>query len=125
MIIYCVCHSKGGSLLNISSDAIRGYIDLIVLSFLINQDMYGYEIAKEVSKISEGQYELNEATMYSGFRRLEKNNLIISYFKDNSLRGGKRRYYQITDLGKDYYHEKCAEWRYIKKIVNLFVWEDI
>jgi len=111
--------------LNISSDAIRGYIDLIVLAFLMNQDMYGYEIAKEVSRMSEGMYELNEATMYSGFRRLEKNNLIISYYKDNSLRGGKRRYYQITESGKTYYHEKCAEWSYTKKIVNLFVREDL
>jgi len=107
--------------LDISSDAIRGYIDIIVLGLLIEKDMYGYEIAKEVSFRTKDNYELNEATMYSSFRRLEKQQYVQSYYNENSLRGSKRRYYHITPEGKDYYMLKCKEWDYTKKIVNLFI----
>lgn len=103
----------------ISSDVIRGYSDTIILSVLMKQNSYGYEISKAINLTSGGLYKMKETTLYSAFNRLEKNGFIIPY-KGNVTFGKPRTYYQITDLGKQYYHEKCKEWELTKEVINKF-----
>ena len=62
----------------ISSDIIRGYIDLMILRVLCDGDSYGYEISKRITQISENQYSVKETTLYSAFSRLEKMNYLRS-----------------------------------------------
>ena len=56
----------------ISKDIIRGHIDAIILSLLMDTDMYGYEVYKTVLARTNSMYELKEPSLYSAFRRLEK-----------------------------------------------------
>ena len=56
----------------ISPDLIRGHTDNIILRFLYDHDSYGYEINRNIHIMTEGEYELSEATLYTAFRRLEK-----------------------------------------------------
>ena len=67
---------------------------------LANGDSYGYEINKTVGELTNGELELKEATLYTCFRRLEAAGHIISYWEDENT-GARRRYYAITDLGKE------------------------
>ena len=73
----------------ISSDLIRGHIDTIILRILLEEDSYGYQIIKTISKNSEGQYELKEPSLYTSLKRLESQKLIESYWGDES-QGGRR-----------------------------------
>ena len=57
----------------ISSDVIRGYNDTIILSLLLEQPSYGYEISKRIRELSNGDYIIKETTLYSAFNRLEQN----------------------------------------------------
>ena len=38
------------------SDAIRGYIDLMVLYVLYEETSYGYKISKDILELTENQY---------------------------------------------------------------------
>ncbi|MFY9189856.1 MAG: PadR family transcriptional regulator [Lawsonella sp.] len=104
----------------ISSDFIRGYIDLIVLSILKNEPNYGYGISKAIEDITQGDYTVKQTTLYSAFKRLEKNNYVTP-FSQIGPTGKERTYYRITPAGADYYHAKCQEWDDTKRIVNLFI----
>ena len=42
--------------MEISSDVIRGYNDLMILSVLKSEPSYGYEISKEIKKKTCGKY---------------------------------------------------------------------
>jgi PadR family transcriptional regulator PadR len=106
----------------ISSDVIRGYNDTIILSLLTDNDSYGYEISKLIRQITEEQYIIKEATLYSAFARLEKNGHIESY-ESKVGQGKKRIYYRITPVGTDYYKEKCDEWALTQRVVNKFIKE--
>ena len=107
----------------ISSDVIRGYNDTIILCLLLDGDSYGYEISKRISEISEGKYIIKETTLYSAFTRLEGNGFIESY-SGGDVTGGKRRtYYRITESGRGYYSEKCAEWQVTKDVISKFIKE--
>jgi PadR family transcriptional regulator, regulatory protein PadR len=107
----------------ISSDAVRGYIDLMILCILSEQDSYGYEISKRISAKTNGTYSIKETTLYSAFTRLESCGHISSYYGTES--GGKRRtYYHVTPEGYTFYYEKCMEWKQTKEVVDLFVHTD-
>lgn len=101
----------------ISSDLIRGHTDTIVLGILRHGDSYGYEIYKTILEKSGGLYELKEATLYSSFRRLEKDGCISSYWGDES-QGGRRKYYQITSAGETLYERNKMDWEFTKDIIN-------
>ena len=55
---------------NIDSDLIRGNIDTIILKTMLENDMYGLDIIKEVETRSNGTYVLKQPTLYSCLKRL-------------------------------------------------------
>jgi len=103
----------------ISSEVIRGYIDLMILCVLQKGESYGYEIGKTIRIITEGEYIIKETTLYSAFARMERGELIESY--PGSVTHGKpRTYYRITAKGQEFLEEKRAEWEFTKKIISKF-----
>ena len=62
----------------------NGTIELVLLLLLQTNKKYGYQLAQEMSELSNGKYELKEATMYPTLYRL------------NRTRG----YYSITESGR-------------------------
>lgn len=104
----------------ISSDVIRGYNDTIILHLLQGKPSYGYEISKTIREKSEEKYIIKETTLYSAFTRLEKNGFVESYSGDETS-GRKRTYYRITPAGRQYYHEKCQEWKLTKEVIEKFI----
>lgn len=108
----------------ISSDLIRGHTDTIILARLARGDSYGYRIGQDILERTDGRFELKEATLYSAFRRLEKEGLIRSYW-GNETDTARRRYYAISDEGKAAYQKNKAEWQQAKGLLDqLIAWED-
>jgi len=101
----------------ISSDVIRGHIDTIILNLLQEKDMYGYELVSVIKDRSNNLFNIKEATLYSVLQRLESKELISSYLGEKS-HGRKRRYYQMTSLGKAYLKEMIKEWNVLKDIMH-------
>ncbi|HSE29443.1 MAG TPA: PadR family transcriptional regulator [Candidatus Saccharimonadales bacterium] len=101
----------------LSSDLLRGHTDTIILKLLLQGDKYGYEITKLVSDLSDHLYELKEATMYSSLKRLENDGQIISYWGDET-QGGRRKYYRITNRGRDLYQTNKQNWDFSKEILE-------
>ncbi|GGL47393.1 PadR family transcriptional regulator [Sporolactobacillus putidus] len=90
------------------------------MRLLRDGDSYGYELSKTISNWTNGRFEIKEATLYAVFQRLEKKQLIESYYGERS-HGGKRKYYTITSLGRAYLHEMVREWLEIKEIMDRFM----
>lgn len=107
----------------ISSDVMRGFNSLILLSILMKEDSYGYQISNTIKVLTDGKYIMKETTLYSAFNRLEKSELIKSY-SSTETNGKPRTYYRITDLGRQTYHEKVSEWLDTKNIISQFIEEE-
>lgn len=101
----------------LSSDLLRGHTDTIILKLLLDGDKYGYEITKLVSYNSDHLYDLKEATMYSSFKRLEIDDRISSYWGDET-QGSRRKYYRITQKGRELYKINKQNWNYSKTILD-------
>ena len=104
----------------VTSDMIYGHTDSIILRHLMDSDNYGYEINRSILEKSTGRFELKEATLYTAFRRLEKEGYIRSYWGDEQSTGGaRRRYYSITDAGRERFFQRMSEWRDIKELMDV------
>ncbi|QXE18373.1 PadR family transcriptional regulator [Clostridium sp. 001] len=106
--------------MSITSDVIRGHTETIILAHLVEKDSYGYEINKFIKEKTDNKYELKEATLYSAFRRLEKASLITSYWGDQNT-GARRRYYSITELGKEVLKQNRLDWNESKELIDKLI----
>ncbi|MBI5679605.1 MAG: PadR family transcriptional regulator [Methanobacterium sp.] len=83
----------------------KGVLELCVLVLLERKDCYGYEMVDEISK----NISISEGTIYPLLKRMKNEKLVISYLKE-SQDGPPRKYYQITDLGKEKKDKLVTEW---------------
>ncbi|MCL2159768.1 MAG: PadR family transcriptional regulator [Oscillospiraceae bacterium] len=100
-----------------SADLLRGHTDTVVLSVLQKGDSYGYEIHKSIIDKLGGEYELKEATLYSSYKRLEAEGYVVSFWGDETL-GGRRKYYSITESGRELLRQSKADWLKTQHILN-------
>jgi len=107
--------------LNIASDLIRGHTEAIILANLANGDGYGYRINKSIQAVTNKAYELKEATLYTAFKRLEEGGNIRSYWGDE-VEGPRRRYYSITDEGRERLSRMRADWENVKNIIDSLIY---
>ena len=103
----------------ISADAIRGYIDLIVLTLLRRRPSYAYELARTITGVSAGEYTMKQTTLYSALKRLEAAGLTSSY-ASVSASGKPRTYYRLTSEGTAHLTTKVSEWEDTKTLVDRF-----
>lgn len=98
----------------------KGVLELCVLVLLNKQDRYGYEL---VQKISE-QISISEGSVYPLLRRLTKEGYFTTYLKE-STEGPPRKYYQLTDRGREFLHELLNEWESFSNGVNQLIKEGV
>jgi DNA-binding PadR family transcriptional regulator len=74
-----------------------------ILLALADGNKHGYAILKDVSRRSEGKIRLSARTLYGNLARLEGAGLIAESSKrpEFSLDDERRRYYRLTDLGRE------------------------
>lgn len=104
----------------ISSDMFRGHTETFILNILSKGDNYGYEITKQITEKSEGNFQIKDATIYTAFRRMEEDGLIETYWGDG-LGGARRRYYHITKKGSDIYKQKQEEWDIVSRLLTNLI----
>lgn len=91
-------------------------LDAIVLSVVAKEEegTYGYKITQDVRK----GIDVSESTLYPVLRRLQKDTCLETY--DQQIDGRNRRYYRITERGKDKLKMYREEWDvYTQRIDSL------
>lgn len=106
--------------MNYSSEILRGNTETIILAILMKQDSYGYEIMKTIIEGSKGLFTIKDATVYTAFKRMEKDKLITSYWGDEDG-SPRRKYYRITPKGTDVYVQKVNEWKEIQVVLDNLI----
>lgn len=103
----------------INSDIIRGHIDTIILYSLSQSDKCAQQIEEYVKEKADNKYELNQATLYSSLKRLEGLKYIKSYWSD--FEDGRRKFFSITEGGKDFVANNLQAWVKSREIINKLV----
>ncbi len=105
--------------MKVSRELLKGSTNMLVLSLLENENMYGYQMIKRLSEKSQNIFELKEGTLYPILHSLEEKNYITSYWDTTGIK--KRKYYSITKEGKKHLKQKKEEWNMFSKGVSQVV----
>jgi PadR family transcriptional regulator, regulatory protein PadR len=92
-------------------------LDACVLAVLSREDTYGYILTQNVRQIMS----ISESTLYPVLRRLQKDECLTTY--DQAYQGRNRRYYKITEKGKQVLSEYLEQWEEYKKNVDKVLFE--
>lgn len=89
----------------------------IILGILKQGNSYGYLIIKKIKELSGGKMEYSDGMLYPVLHRLEKEGFIQSkWTMDGETR--PRKYYEITELGKQELATEQAQWKQVNAVLD-------
>ena len=83
----------------------KGVLELCVLALLRQRDCYGYDISEILSR----RVDIADGTVYPILRKLKADGLLTTYLQEESG-GPPRKYYKLTELGRETYQNDRAEY---------------
>lgn len=90
-------------------------LEACVLSVLSKGDAYGYILTQSMKQV----LDISESTLYPVLRRLQKEEFLRTY--DQPFQGRNRRYYSITEKGR----QKCEwyrkDWKAYKEQIDFLL----
>lgn len=101
-------------------DLLKGTLKTIVLKLLLeNKKMYGYELTREVQRISQGKVKLTYGALYPALHKLESERLLTTTKKevDNRL----RKYYSLTSKGMKEAQVLVREYRIFSATMDALI----
>ena len=91
--------------LPMNSQIKKGILDLCVLALLEKGDSYGYDLAGSLAR----KVEVADGTVYPILRKLASEGVVSTYLQE-SQNGPPRKYYHLTDAGRNKLNSERAEW---------------
>lgn len=100
---------------NIKSQMRRGVLEYCILSMLDKNDAYASEL---IGKLKDARIIVVEGTLYPLLTR-QKNQGLLTYRWEESSQGPPRKYYTLTDKGRDLLKEMDKAWSEIVETIDL------
>ena len=100
----------------------KGSLEMILLCLIAKKETYGYEIITELN--DNGAVVLGyakEGTVYPILYRLQEAELIKCRIAPAAANGGSKKYYSITDKGRETLKELIAFWQRYTVCVNILL----
>ena len=101
--------TRGDERRSIERELKRGSLELIVLHLLSPGEAYGYEIVSKLTEQTNGALEVTDGTLYPVLYRLERAGYVAVRW-ETPERGVPRKYYRLTDEGRDELERLREEW---------------
>ncbi len=93
----------------------KGVLEYCILTILAQQDCYASDILRN---LKDARLIVVEGTLYPLLTR-QKNAGLLSYRWEESQQGPPRKYYKLTDAGKDFLKELDSSWEDLVKAVEM------
>ena len=79
----------------------KGVLEMLVLQLLLEKEKYGYQLICELKEKSGDMFLLKEGTLYPILYRMEDDGLVVSRWSVPSGKEVSKKYYCLTEEGKD------------------------
>src|SRR5689334_4730148 len=97
------------------TEMLKGTLEGCVLEIIAGEETYGYAITRRLNDL--GFTEVVEGTVYTILLRLEKNGL-VQVTKRPSEVGPPRKFYTLTDAGREVLTTFWAKWEYVSSRID-------
>ena len=103
----------------------KGSLEMVLLCLIARKETYGYEIITQLNDYGAAVLGYaKEGTVYPILYRLQDAGLIQCRIAPAPSNGGSKKYYSITEKGKDTLKELVVFWQRYKICVDGFIGED-
>ena len=99
-----------------NAEALKGHLDLLLLTALETSPAHGYAALERLREHSRGTFDLPEGTIYPALHRLEEAGLLSSQWSDAT--GRRRRVYRLTVKGQRSLARRRQDWEKFANGVN-------
>lgn len=96
----------------------KGVLEMLVLKLLTQEEKYGYQLICELKEESNELFNLKEGTLYPILYRLEDEGLVTNRWSEAKGREVSRKYYTITEAGRQNLEEMQQLWKVFATQVN-------
>lgn len=96
--------------------ALKGHLDLLVLSVLAQSPCHGYGVIEQLRARSGDAFDLPEGTVYPALHRLEQAGLLESEWSEDS--GRRRRTYRLSESGRGALVTERSAWEEFSDAVS-------
>src|ERR1700752_3497826 len=107
----------------LSSDMLKGTLDMMVLRTLIPGDAHGHTIAKVIERTSEDVLEVEQGSLYPALHRLEDRGWVSCYW-GVSENNRKAKFYRLTASGRKQLVRETTRWRQMTRAIGLVMGEE-
>ena len=101
----------------------KGALEMILLCLISKKETYGYEIITKLNRSAAVLGYACEGTVYPILYRLQEAGLIRCRLAPAAANGGLKKYYSITEQGRETLNELTAFWRQYTACVDDFIGE--
>lgn len=95
----------------------KGILEFCILSIIEKKEAYPSEI---LEKLKEAKLIVVEGTLYPLLTRLKNMNL-LSYRWEESTSGPPRKYFQLTEEGKQFLEELKKTWNELSNAIHIII----
>lgn len=92
----------------------KGILEMCILYQFLEKDYYGYDLTDKFKFFFP---EVKDSSFYVILRRLHREGYLDIYYGDESS-GPQRKYYKITERGREYLKNAVENWNKLKDIVE-------
>ncbi len=104
--------------MSVNKDLVAASSTPLVLAILAEGDSYGYAILKRVRDLSGGALEWTDGMLYPVLHRLERAGHIESRWESAADSGRRRKYYHVTDAGREQLADERRQWRTVDQTLQ-------
>jgi PadR family transcriptional regulator, regulatory protein PadR len=102
----------------VSSEMLKGTLDMMILRTLVVGDAHGHTIAKVIERISEDVLEVEQGSLYPALHRLENQGRVKPYW-GTSENNRKAKFYRLTTAGRRQLTVETSRWRQMARAIGL------
>ncbi|MEA4846162.1 MAG: PadR family transcriptional regulator [Clostridiaceae bacterium] len=100
----------------------KGSYEMILLCLIAKKETYGYEIITELNETGGKIFGYaKEGTIYPMLYRLQDAGLVKCRLAPSQANGGSKKYYSLTDKGRETMHELISFWHNYTVCVDSFI----
>ena len=96
---------------------LKGLLTLLLLTLLAERDDYGYSLVERLH--AGGLGDVAEGTVYPALARVERSGFVATYLVPSD-RGPARKYYRLSETGRDELRAGVDAWHRLAHVVENF-----
>jgi PadR family transcriptional regulator, regulatory protein PadR len=92
-----------------TSPLLQGTLDLLILRALSTGERHGLGIARRISQITRGAFDVKPGSLFPALYRMEEKGWLTSFWGESENRR-RAKFYGLTAAGRRQLREETAEW---------------